>query len=124
MTRKEGNGTFELTHHARMRMSQRGISLRVVRTILSEGRPLRKQGLRFFFLTRDQLRFHDVRMQEHLKNVMVVASGREDVVITVYRNRQAIGRVKRKNKRLAKGPEQLFPPAGKAPAITGDGQKP
>ena len=90
------------TYHSIRRSSQRGINEDDIKQITRYGRVIRKQGLRFFYMTGSELRFMPLGAQDKLKNLVIVMAGSEDVVITAYKNKDAIRNIKRKSKRLIK----------------------
>lgn len=79
---------FDLTEHARLRMSQRGIRTADIGEVLRLGRCRHTRGARFFFVghrevEREAQRGVDIR---RLENLQVLLASRVDQVITVYRN--------------------------------------
>ena len=91
-----------LTSHSTVRASQRGIKEFQIRMVTKFGRVIRKQGLRFFYMTHYELKFFPLQTRETLQNLVVVMAGDENMVITTYKNKDAIRHIKRKSKRLIK----------------------
>ena len=90
------------TKHSDRRASQRGIRNPWIETVIHEGNVIFKQGFKFYFMTEKELRYHDPVMQNRLKNLMVVMAGDSNTIVTCYKNKDAIGNIKRKSKRLYK----------------------
>ena len=91
-----------LTFHSTRRASQRGIKKDHIDLVMQHGKVIRKQGLRFFIMTQNELKYFPLHIQDVLKNVVVVLAGNENVVITTYKNKDAVRNIKRKSKRLIK----------------------
>lgn len=94
------NSTTHHSVHSLKRAAQRGIRNPWINTVVREGKVVFKQGLRFFYMTKKELRFLEPAMQERLKNLVVVMAGDDNTIITCYKNSDAISHIKRKSKRL------------------------
>ena len=88
------------TDHAKKRAGQRGTALSLVAHVLEVQRCIHRQGYRFYYLTEKDLRYHPPALQDRLRNLVVVMDAWKDVVVTLYKNRQALTRIKKKPKRL------------------------
>jgi hypothetical protein len=53
-------------------------------------------------MTHNELKFFPLQTRENLQNLVVVMAGDENVVITTYKNKDAVRNIKRKSKRLIK----------------------
>ena len=91
-----------LTFHSTRRASQRGIKKDHIDLVMQHGKVIRKQGLRFFIMTQNELKYFPLHIQDVLKNMVVVLAGDENVVLTTYKNKDAVRNIKRKSKRLIK----------------------
>ena len=91
---------FNHTNHSTKRASQLGINDNVISTIIKDGDTIHKQGLRFQYVQRDQLDYYKTDFRDRLENVVVVLAGDSDTVITCYKNRDAVKKIRRKPKRL------------------------
>jgi len=90
------------SRHSHKRAAQRGIQNSWVSTVVNEGQVIFKQGIRFFFMTGKELRYHTPSMQKHLKSLVIVMADDSNTIITCYKNKDAISNIKRKRKRLSK----------------------
>ena len=99
---KNENEIFHHTRHSVKRASQRGIRNPWIAIVMKDGKTIHKQGLKFVFLTGRQLRYYDTKLQEYLKNLVVVITNDDNTILTCYKNKDAIGNIKRKNKILVK----------------------
>jgi hypothetical protein len=93
---------FFHTKHSGLRASQRGIDDLCIDTVIREGQVIHKQGLKFHFMTQKSLRFHRPGLQSRLANLVVVTATDSNVIVTCYKNKRAIGNIKKKTKRLLK----------------------
>lgn len=78
----------KLTNHASKRISQRGISTQDIELVLEFGRQVRSRGAVFYVIGKKEIeRYYKIepRLSE-LNGLQVITSG-EDVVITVYCNK-------------------------------------
>jgi hypothetical protein len=87
------------SHHAEKRMAQRNISFEDIVFVLEHGRKLHKAGAVFFFLRRCDIPGQRWQRCGRLEGTTVVLSRETATIITVYRNRQGLRRVKRKTDR-------------------------
>lgn len=96
------NEQVQISHsrHSNKRASQRGIQNPWINTVVREGRVVHKQGYRFFYMTDKELKFQNPSKQDKLKNLVVVMAGDSNTVVTCYKNKSAIGNIKRKSKKL------------------------
>jgi hypothetical protein len=85
-----------LSVHAQARSAQRAISKAQIQQVVAEGRVIHKQGLRFHYLPKC------VRAsgQKSLDGLVVVSSASDGVIVSCYRNKKAIHRIKQKSKYL------------------------
>ena len=95
---------LEFSHHAIRRASQRGIASHIMRIMVEQGEIIRKQGFKFYYMTKSKLRYFDLNTQDKLRNLVVLVKGIEqcNVVVTCYKNEKAIKNIKIKQKRLVK----------------------
>jgi hypothetical protein len=100
--------SFELSIHAQKRCQQRAIPEWAITKVLQLGEVIYKQGLTFHYLTRrDILDVIDPSMQERLFNLVVIRD-KNGEIITAYRHKEGVKKVKRKEKRLRKAPVFLL----------------
>jgi len=100
MHQSNKNRTTHHSVHSLKRAAQRGIRNPWIDMVIREGKVIFKQGIRFFFITKKELRFFEPALQEKLKNLVVVMAGDDNTIITCYKNKDAISHIKRKSKRL------------------------
>jgi len=95
---------LEFSQHAIKRASQRGIASHIMKIMVEQGVLIRKQGFKFYYMTKNKLRYFDLKTQDKLRNLVVLVKGMEqsNVVVTCYKNEKAIKNIKLKQKRLAK----------------------
>jgi len=98
---------LEFSHHATQRASQRGVTRRIMRLMVEQGEIIRKQGLKYYYMTHNTLRYFDLKTQDKLRNLVVLVKSKEvgNIVITCYKHENAIRNIKLKQKRLAKYPK-------------------
>jgi len=89
-------GKILVSRHAMKRMAQRNLKPRDIAIVIRFGRKLYRTGVQFFFLGKRDLPRGSERELEKLVGATVVASG--DHILTAYRNKKAVGRIKRKLK--------------------------
>jgi hypothetical protein len=89
------------SRHSLKRLSQRGISKSIVQMVVANGNVIFKQGLKFYYVTKKQMKYFGPAIQKELNNLVVIMS-LDNTVITCYKNRNAVKRVKHKSKRLSK----------------------
>ena len=91
-----------ITNHGIQRKAQRGIKESWMVLVFGYGKVIHRQGLRFYFLTGKQLKYFSPKLQERLKNLVVVVAQDSNVVITAYKNSKAPKNIRHKSKRLIK----------------------
>jgi hypothetical protein len=92
---------YYLSEHAITRASQRGITKSVLEFMILNGELIKKQGLKYYFMTKNTLKYFDLNLQDKLRNLIVIMSS-DGCVITCYKNENGIKHIKHKSKRLAK----------------------
>lgn len=92
---------YFISKHAAQRMAQRNLDVGDVALVLNFGRREHCAGAKFFFLGERDLPIGDERRLARLVGSVVVVI-KEKIIATVYRNREAISKIKRKPKRWAK----------------------
>lgn len=92
---------YYLSTHATIRASQRGVTNSIIDFMLKNGEQIKKQGLKYYFMTKNTLKYLDLKMQDKLRNLIVIASS-DGCIITCYKNENAIKQIKQKSKRLSK----------------------
>ena len=93
---------MKTTTHAQNRCQQRAISTWDVDQVLNFGNVIYKQGMRFMFIPKKNIRtFYQPARQSSLEDLMILV-GPDDAIITAYRNNDAVKNVKHKSKRLCK----------------------
>lgn len=86
------------SRHARSRAHQRGLSDDEIGFVLAFGRRLHRTGIRFVFLGQRDIPAAYRRSHGHLAGATVLVS-HEGLVLTVYKNPDAIRVIKKKEKR-------------------------
>jgi hypothetical protein len=89
-------GKYRISSHAARRMAQRNLDLGDLALVLRFGRAEYRAGAKFYFLCARDVPEGMKRALEKLVGTTVVIEG--DAISTVYRNRQALRRIKRKLK--------------------------
>lgn len=89
--------TYILTKHAELRMSQRNLSFEDLLIALQFGRKHHRSNTIFFFLGKNNLPKGNEKNFEKLIGTTVVVV--ENSIVTVYRNRRASSKIRRKAKR-------------------------
>ena len=90
------------TYHAEQRLQERSISEWAIEQVVQYGECIHKQKMRFCYMTKKEIgRFYNPEQGSELKD-LIVLMGAESVVITAYRNPDAVHTIKCKGKRLAK----------------------
>ena len=87
-----------LTRHARSRASQRGLSDDEIAFVLYFGRSIYRTGIKFFFLGQRDIPERYRRSHGHLAGATLLMS-QDGVVLTVYKNQDALRTIKKKRKR-------------------------
>ena len=93
---------ISLSHHARVRLQQRGISHKSVRTVLQHGLAIHKQHLIFFHLPKARIGWMGLKDRDGLSKLVVITDLRKKEVVTCYKSGKAVRRIKKKPKRLRK----------------------
>ena len=93
---------MQLTYHSATRMAQRGFHPEELDFVARHGQARYRTGVKFVFLGRRDIPESLRRSHGHLEGLTLVMCPRTDTVITCYRNREAIGDIRRKHKRSAK----------------------
>ena len=91
---------INISNHALQRAAQRGIGIDIIKIMVLNGECSQKQGLKFFYMKKDRLKYFDRKMQDKLQNLVVIMA-QDNTVITTYRNKKAIKNIKLKPKRLS-----------------------
>ena len=94
------NSDFFHSKHSLLRASQRGIHNTHLDVVIRIGKVQYRQGLKFHYITSRQLSKCDPILRDKVRNLIVVTATDSNTVITCYKNVKAIGRIKRKSKRL------------------------
>ena len=77
-----------LTHHASLRMQQRGISCRAIHAALSYGRTIRAKGVTYVVVGHKEVqRYAAIGVNLDEAEGLQVLLGSDGSVVTVYRNR-------------------------------------
>lgn len=90
-----------VTYHACLRMAQRGLSQSDIQFVLTYGHKLRRSGSLFFFLGKRDIPVELSRLDNKiakLEGTLLVLSSDGKELITVYKNRKAIQKIKRYRK--------------------------
>ncbi len=90
------------THHAQARLSQRGIQRNHVHLVLKFGQAIHRQGYLFYYIPKyilnERVLPQDLKYVRNL--VVVVSGGHSHVVVTAYKEEQALKNIKKKSKNL------------------------
>jgi hypothetical protein len=89
---------LRLTAHAWKRLAQRGISLSDLSIVLKLGRKIHRAHADFYFLGQRNLPRGSENQLERLVGMTVVIE--DNLIVTAYKNRRAIQKLKRKPKRF------------------------
>ena len=91
---------YEYTNHFSKRSQQRAITEDEVKYALSEAQEVVKQGL-IFYIIGDKItnKVSNPQKRKKLKNLVVVTSANENVLITTYRNNNPFKRIGKKSKK-------------------------
>lgn len=87
---------YEFTHHALVRMAQRNLSRSDVLYAIKNGVSLHRDGLLFYFLGQRDLPKGAPHWSHRLEGTTVLLDPWTLTIITVYRNRKALRKIKRK----------------------------
>lgn len=99
--------TIRFSLHGSIRMEQRRIKPDMVSLVLSRGKVIHKQGLRFYFVPKAQSKEWKPSEIENVKDLIVITDRQGIELITCYRNPQAVKAIKKKTKWLCKGKSQV-----------------
>ena len=99
-----------MTEHARLRAAQRGIGEVHIQQAIDLGRCYYRTGILFYCIGKNELESVETyvrnrRASRALRGLTVLAKQEANdtlVVLTVYKNQEAVGEIKRKPKRSAK----------------------
>lgn len=86
----------DFSEHAKQRLPQRNLSPEEVALVLSLGRVSYCTGVKFYFLAERDLPSGLEKELARLVGTTVIVAGSE--VVTVYRNRRALSKIKHKSK--------------------------
>jgi hypothetical protein len=92
---------FKITKHAARRMAQRNLDLGDVALVLRFGRRIFNAGAKFYFLGSREVAGAGFPELERLEGTVIVTS-HSGSILTIYRNRRALARIKRLKKRTWK----------------------
>lgn len=95
--------SISFSRHGSVRMEQRGIKPEMVSLVLSQGKLIRKQGLRFYYVPKSSATDWGKNEQEAVRDLIVITDKNGYQLITCYRHPKAVKAIKRKSKRLCKG---------------------
>lgn len=90
------NFRYEISDHAAVRMAQRNLKQSDLETVVKYGQKIRKTGAVFYFLGERNLPKKEENKMARLIGTTVIIAG--ETVVTVYRNKDAVSRIKRKRK--------------------------
>lgn len=87
---------YEFTLHARLRMAQWNLQESDVYYAMRYGQSLRRHGIVFHFVRGKDIAQEKNGQYSRLEGTTVLSNPVTGIVITVYRNRKALPRIKRK----------------------------
>ncbi|WP_114749617.1 DUF4258 domain-containing protein [Pleomorphovibrio marinus] len=93
---------ISFSRHGSMRLQQRGISRASVTSVLTYGKMIHKQHLKFFYLPKSIIRSAGLRDTDGLSNLIVITDLAQEEVITCYKSEKGVHSIKKKPKRLRK----------------------
>jgi len=97
---EDSNTSPYFTSHANLRLSHRGINRSMIEDTIKYGIKICKQGLCFYVMQAKLIPgWIDQKYAEKIKNIVVVMK-RPDIVLTVYKNNNAMRNIMKKPKRL------------------------
>lgn len=86
------------TRHSIKRCQQRGVTEQMIEDTIHFGEMIRKQGLRYFIITKKCLSyFHQKQYNERVQNTVVILNP-DNSILTVYKNSKALKNIKLKSK--------------------------
>lgn len=87
----------KITDHAKKRKSQRGVSDEMIRLTLDYGKMFFRQGYNFYVLIKKLLpKSISSKLRDKSEGTVVVC--KDEKIITTYKNRNALSKIKRKPK--------------------------
>lgn len=92
---------YRISYHAAQRMAQRNLDVGDLAIVLRYGRTEHRAGAKFYFLAERDLPPGTERELSRLVGTIVVTEG--EWIITVYRNRDGLAKIKHKLKRFVTG---------------------
>ena len=99
---------LQISRHAAQRMAQRNIDAGDLAVVLRFGHVEHRAGAKFYFLAERDLPVGTERQLSRLVGTTVVVE--HDSISTVYRNRRALAKIKRKPKIVRRGSfDKAFP---------------
>lgn len=102
MNISQSNNSFSHTNHSIQRSQQRGVEDNDISYILQFAKPIYKQGFKFYSLkNKSKNKIPPQFKREALINLVVITSGDDKTIITVYKSSNAWKRVKRKHNYLS-----------------------
>jgi hypothetical protein len=104
---------FRFTYHAVTRMAQRNLTEADVFFVLRYGQRWHRDGVVFYFLGKCDLPASASCHAQRLEGATVIVEPQAQVIITVYRNRKALRRIKRKHKQTRE--QAQWPQAAASP---------
>ena len=87
---------YKLTEHASLRMAQRNLKRTDIEYVISHGQRVYRTGLVFIFLGRRDMTDDEHQERARLEGATVLMNPKTREVVTVYRNRNGLRRIKRK----------------------------
>lgn len=92
----KNNNTFDFSFHSQYRLNQRNIKKSDIQFALKNAKKIYKGNACFFFIRRkDLIKVQDQKQRDRLNGLVVVMS-KDNVIITVYKNTNALSMIKRK----------------------------
>ena len=88
--------------HSKVRIQQRGISQESVISVITLGKKIHKQSLKFFYVPKSTIKGLPIKEQECLANLIVITDHYQSEVITCYKSQKAVHKIRKKSKRLRK----------------------
>lgn len=100
-TSHENTGT-QISRHGMIRIGQRGIKTGTVQTVVTYGTAIHKQSLKFLFIPKKKMEEFSAKEQAALSKIIVVTNKAKTEVITCYKSKDAIHKIRKKPKRIRK----------------------
>lgn len=97
---KQISAQTRLSVHGRVRQQQRGIRLEDILSVLTYGKVIHKQGLKFHHLPKAVVRSKGLNCDTGISNLIVITDGFQKEVVTCYKSTKALQRIKKKSKYL------------------------